>query len=299
MVVLRKEIKMGIGAGLAILGIAGVYGLMASLSGSHDQTAEVTRGNLPDDAVPGLPPVEDKPAVAPVKPPEPIKTADANTAKSDPFSESYRNDGNKGDVWSSALSTGRIEDVKAGSAAKGSDPIVDRAPVAKKDSPKLVDAGSTFIDSAPKHDSATSKSEPKASFAGGSTYKVQAGDTFSTISEKVYGSRKFFNVLVKANPQVNPGRMKIGQEIAVPPKDAVASVGGAVETSVAKLTSPIDASRQYRIASGDTLSKIASKLYGRSVMWQAIYDANKAAIGPDEAKLKVGMVLNLPEKPVR
>jgi hypothetical protein len=48
---------------------------------------------------------------------------------------------------------------------------------------------------------------------------------------------------------------------------------------------------------GDTLSRIAGKVYGdvspRS--WKRIYEANKAVIGADPSQLRIGMQLTLPE----
>jgi nucleoid-associated protein YgaU len=57
------------------------------------------------------------------------------------------------------------------------------------------------------------------------------------------------------------------------------------------------APRSYRVASGDTLSIIAGKVYGdvSPNAWQRIYRANQAAIGANPANLRVGMELTIPE----
>jgi nucleoid-associated protein YgaU len=60
----------------------------------------------------------------------------------------------------------------------------------------------------------------------------------------------------------------------------------------------VDPRSEYRVQSGDSLHKIAVKLYGKIDMVDKIYELNKAAIGPNKAKLKLGMVLKLPEAPV-
>lgn len=49
----------------------------------------------------------------------------------------------------------------------------------------------------------------------------------------------------------------------------------------------------YKIQSGDTLSKIAHKFYGKSSKWNVILDANKDKIS-DAGKLKVGTTINIP-----
>jgi nucleoid-associated protein YgaU len=299
--VLRKEIKIGIGAGLTILGIAGVYGLMASLSSSGaekaDQTAIVTDDKGLDSATSGLPPKDETPST--LSNTTPPKLVDAGKS-TDPFSESNRPDGNlSNDAILSALATGRIGDAKVKDQSKpvgGNEPTVIKAPTTPKTDSKLVNGSHEAArDSNPISESSTKS----GTVAVSGKYTIKAGDTFSTISEKMYGNKKYAQTLVKANPDVNPNRLKIGKEITVPPKEQVATIGGSFDTARTVLSAPIDATKQYRVAPGDTLSHISQKLYGKSTRWQAIYDANKAVIGSDEARLKVGMLLDLPEKPVR
>ncbi len=52
----------------------------------------------------------------------------------------------------------------------------------------------------------------------------------------------------------------------------------------------------YTVKEGDTLSKIAEKIYGDPEAYQKIYDANKKAIGPDPDMIKVGLELTIPAK---
>jgi nucleoid-associated protein YgaU len=52
--------------------------------------------------------------------------------------------------------------------------------------------------------------------------------------------------------------------------------------------------RTYTVAQGDTLAGIARKFYRNSSQWPKIAEANKEAL-PDPTKLKVGMLLNIPE----
>ncbi len=49
----------------------------------------------------------------------------------------------------------------------------------------------------------------------------------------------------------------------------------------------------YKIQSGDTLSKISSKFYGKASKWNVILEANKDKIS-DAGKLKVGTTINIP-----
>lgn len=98
------------------------------------------------------------------------------------------------------------------------------------------------------------------------TYKVQSGDTFSSISQKLHIS---VQALEAANPGVNANNLKVGEELNVP--------GGASS-----------ATTKYTIKSGDTLFSIAQS-HGISV--EAIEAANP---GIKPSALKVGQVINIP-----
>lgn len=50
----------------------------------------------------------------------------------------------------------------------------------------------------------------------------------------------------------------------------------------------------YVVKSGDSLAKIAKRELGSSSKWQAIYKLNKATIGADPNKIKVGQKLVMP-----
>ena len=56
--------------------------------------------------------------------------------------------------------------------------------------------------------------EPGTS-AGGTTYKVKAGDTMWAIAQKLGIS---LSALKDANPTVDPTKMQIGSELIIPPK---------------------------------------------------------------------------------
>ncbi len=54
--------------------------------------------------------------------------------------------------------------------------------------------------------------------AGERTYTVTAGDTagFWGIAKKVYGQSKYYSLIVKANPNVDPTRLRAGQKLIIP-----------------------------------------------------------------------------------
>jgi nucleoid-associated protein YgaU len=55
---------------------------------------------------------------------------------------------------------------------------------------------------------------------------------------------------------------------------------------------------EHTVVSGDTLSGLAAKYYGSGSRenWMAIYEANKEAIGDNPSMIRVGQVLQIPER---
>lgn len=51
--------------------------------------------------------------------------------------------------------------------------------------------------------------------------------------------------------------------------------------------------RKYKVQSGDSLSKISSKMYNTSARWKDIYDANKSRLS-NEGDLRIGQELIIP-----
>src|SRR5205814_5277273 len=134
------------------------------------------------------------------------------------------------------------------------------------------------------------------------THVVREGETFSSIAQTVYGSAAYYPHLIRANPDVNPNNLKLGALLKIPRIEDVKATAGehaaaAGEKAPASATEPkIDSTRQYRVVANDSLYKISLKLYGKSSYVDKIYEKNKAAIGPDPKKLKLGMILDLPDK---
>jgi polar amino acid transport system substrate-binding protein len=62
-------------------------------------------------------------------------------------------------------------------------------------------------------------------------------------------------------------------------------------------TAPADPVDTYVVQAGDTLSRIAGKVYGdvSPASWQRIYQANRAVIGDNPSRIKVGMELAIPQ----
>ncbi len=298
MLVIRKEYKVIVGVGAAVLGIAALYGVMALLSGIGKTPEEAIASgsgeistvtvNIPDtDSQQSL--ESSKMGLPPVDTTESATTTDPKSKESDQFAESSRKDGKSNDdIWTTAWNTGKVSTdsnlpllIKTGEPGKTDSRIIEGISPARVDEPKT--AGNTKTNN--------------GSILTTGTYIIQPGDNYSRIANKLYGNKNLYSIIEKANPGIEPTKLKPGMTIKVPPMETVQLDRGAISTE-AEVIGAIDTKNQYKVSSGDTLHKIAQKLYGKTAMWQAIYDINKSKIGPDAGKLRVGTVLSLPQTPV-
>ncbi len=128
------------------------------------------------------------------------------------------------------------------------------------------------------------------------TYKIQSGETFSSISEKAYGNSRYALRIAAANPNVDARRLKVGQEITLPDLNGTAATAAPATPTLATAapTNTGDHAKTYKIQSGDNLRRISQKVYGTPDRWEKIYSANKSAIGADPGKLKAGQTLQIP-----
>lgn len=121
--------------------------------------------------------------------------------------------------------------------------------------------------------------------AAPSEYVVQQGDSLERIAKQCYGKRSLWKAIADANPGVNPNKLRIGQKLAIPPAPPQAASPEALAAGGANT---------YVVKSGDTLEKIAKRCYGKGSLWQTIADANP---GVNPSRLKIGLALNIPERP--
>ncbi len=122
-------------------------------------------------------------------------------------------------------------------------------------------------------------------------YTVRAGDTAESISRRFYGTGDYWQQVMKANPRVDFTRLRAGKVVRVPVDP------GNIQGVPDKNSPPPAPAIEYRVKSGDTLSDIASEIYGRASLWTVIRDANRDAVGDDGSRLRPGMVLKIPPAP--
>ncbi len=118
-------------------------------------------------------------------------------------------------------------------------------------------------------------------------YTVKENDSLWTIADAWFGDAGRWELIAKANPLIDPDRLKPGQVLRLPPKNADRH---RPERRRLSANEP----NTYTIRSGDSLWRIAKAHYGDETKWSIIYDANRATIGRDPAKLSVGTRLHIP-----
>ena len=115
------------------------------------------------------------------------------------------------------------------------------------------------------------------------TYSVSSGDTLWSIAEKHYGSGYNWVTLATANNLTNPDQLEEGQKLSVPKAEVIKP-----ESNILATTAP---PKDYSIAQGDSLWKIAEREYGSGYEWTKIAEYNSIA-NPD--LIFAGNVIKLP-----
>jgi len=116
-------------------------------------------------------------------------------------------------------------------------------------------------------------------------YVVQEGDSFYSISKKLFGTVRYFHDIQKANPDVDPKKLRPGMRVAIP------EVGGA--TLRKELLAPpeppkrkviLAQDKMHVVQPGEVLEEISLKYYGTKHRWQHILRANPTISDPKDLK---------------
>ncbi|NOG53655.1 MAG: LysM peptidoglycan-binding domain-containing protein [Planctomycetes bacterium] len=118
-------------------------------------------------------------------------------------------------------------------------------------------------------------------------YTVQSGDTMDSIALWWFGSAAKWVLIAQENPLVDPMRLRSGQTLRLPAKDA------AVERIPPEVLDDLLKETRYVVAPNDTLSGIARQFYSNPNLWRIIYDANRDVV-PNPDSLKLGVELIIP-----
>lgn len=320
---MRKEVKLGMAIGGGLVALLVAYLLIAPPS-NNKKGAQLAGGatNVVDVTQPGDLGAGDTNTQANTATPVTTVTATNDPAKLD-VARGSDTAAKQGDVWKDQLDKGRKPE-----AAKATSEVVGAEKAAAKSSEPVVTTGTEVATSGTRSDQPRLYFNPNEAWGGGLStdgvgsarpvakatllsapttrpsvkagqHEVKSGETFSSIAMSLYGSAAYYPHLLRANPTVNPNNLKVGTIINVPAIEEVKAAASDVtsgQTAHASVTeAKIDPSKQYKVQSGDSLYKISVKLYGKSTYVDKIYEKNKAAIGADPKKLKLGMILELPE----
>jgi LysM repeat protein len=274
---MRNDVKLGLAVGGLLLGVVLAYALFFSNTKDRDRDSLASKIGANDDMRLPAPGNTDQP---------PPANTNNNTTHTDPPPPVIANNDHptpppgdsanplNGKTWTALLTEG------AGTNQLGPNVITPHDPP------------TTIIPSRPRD------IDPPAS-TGPRKYTVKNGESFWTIAKAEYGNGAYFAHIQRANPGVDPQRLKAGTTITLPEKIEVIAPAIAVrDVPVPSAEAAIDATKQYKVQTGDNLNTIAKKLYGRSDKWTAIYKLNEEAIGPNPAVLKKDMILRLPEPPL-
>lgn len=139
----------------------------------------------------------------------------------------------------------------------------------------------------------------------GSTFDsvvVQKDDNYTKISQRVYGTVRYFAALAVFNQHriSEPKHMRPGMVVLVPDKEVLEErypelfVDSKPKTpEIAEFLVLDDGSPAYRVGERETISEISARFLGRSSRWIEIYQLNQAIV-KDPNRLKAGMILALP-----
>ena len=133
--------------------------------------------------------------------------------------------------------------------------------------------------------------------AGQRTYVVERGDSFYTIALEQLGDASLYRAIERANPDVDPRKMRVGTSIVLPEPDAAGEAGSSTPAAGPSAQVFADDARTHVVAKGETLSHIAVKRYGEAWMWRDILAANEALLGGNPEALRPNMLLVIPELP--
>lgn len=128
------------------------------------------------------------------------------------------------------------------------------------------------------------------------SHVVAKGETLESISSKYFGTTEHAGAIARANPLMSPARLTEGRTIRVPmdPSNVQGVVVGdaAPEPGAGAMAE----TSEYVVQKGDSLARIARRLYDDESLADLIYQANRDKLTSPE-RIRVGQTLRIPPKP--
>jgi nucleoid-associated protein YgaU len=147
-----------------------------------------------------------------------------------------------------------------------------------------------------------------APVAGEKTYVVKGGDTLTSIASSQLPGKGGLKSILDSNKDVlpNPNKLRVGMTLKIP--SAVATAPAKAEKSekadavptkkgdIATIKEPAQdvhsSATEYVVQGGDTLERIARKVFNDPRKWHEIYEWNRDQL-PDPGRLHVGQTLKM------
>jgi nucleoid-associated protein YgaU len=319
---MRKDAKIGFAIGGVLLAVLTVYAIVVpskhskpsgvtfvTPSGTHtgDSASPGTTPATPDAQQPA--PVATTPATPPAEPTatNDTKPSDTPTAAGNPPAAS-----GDGVNWAKLLSGADAPTLMTSTPASGDNKGSDApAATASRDTKTPSDDKIAAADPPVTMSAATTQpntgsvAATSSSSSNSRQYTIKPNQTLSSIAAEVYGNQRFYVAILRANPTVNPNKLKPGMKIALPDISDVKpetpaehqQPSPALAAESAPTPASSDSAHTYKVESGDNLYRISRKLYGSPKLADTIYELNRETIGHDKAHLRLGMVLKLPQAP--
>jgi nucleoid-associated protein YgaU len=339
---MRKDVRIGFAIGGVFLAVLIVYGLITAGPQPTGDVTLAQGSGLPDapavnEAQPAAPASPTHTTGSGQGDPLASQLVPANTSAMPQTVQPTGSRPSVEDKWSRALSTGRLEPDQVpllmtetpSLAAAQENAVVQPIPTAGPTAAPVSNSGD--LQAGPTTPAAEAPAAPagpsvlpnggngnfhnpdvpstlspstQPALAGQRMHVVQPRETFSSIAAMVYGAESYYPHLLRANPQIDPKKLRPGMTIVIPDRSLVVADAGspahrAAGTSAAATAAlvAIDDTREYRVLPSDSLHRISLKLYGKAERVEDIYQTNRELIGPDPSRLKAGIVLKLPEPP--
>jgi len=126
------------------------------------------------------------------------------------------------------------------------------------------------------------------------THTIQPGDTFSKLAAQYFGHAKYASLIGKANPDLDPRRLRIGTAIRIPEAPAsVAKQSPTTRPAIAR-ASTIPQERRYTVQVGETWYDLGKKFLGNGMRGVELYELNKERVPRDPNLLRTGTIIELP-----
>jgi len=125
-------------------------------------------------------------------------------------------------------------------------------------------------------------------------HTLKGGQTLEDVSREHYGTTQHAPAIARANPLMSPINLKAGRVIRVPVDPT--NIQGKPATGEGNASAAAAVPQEYVVLKGDSLAKIARRVYGEDGLAAVIFEANKDTLSSPD-RIKVGQKLRIPPKP--